>query len=232
MILSALTFHGSRSSAQPLLLALAALTATSKAKPQFYAEGEVPIDGVIRPKWRDIVLEAGPESTVRVNRINYEICALQTLREKLRTKEIWIECAKRYCDPDQDLPTDFDARREHYFDLLRQSQDAAQFIQSLRDDLRDALNAFDQGLPANKDVKLKSRSGNTRLSLRPLSPQTDPAGLEELKAELARRWPMTSLLDVLKEVDLRTEFTPLFRAAGSRQTLPPEEVSRPRQSTE
>ena len=178
------------------------------------------------PKWRDIVLEAGPESTVRVNRINYEICALQTLREKLRTKEIWIEGAKRYCDPDQDLPTDFDARREHYFDLLHQSQDAAQFIQSLRDNLRDALNAFDQGLPANKDVKLKSRSGNTRLSLRPLGPQTDPAGLEELKAELARRWPMTSLLDVLKEVDLRTEFTPLFRAAGSRQTLPPEEVSR------
>ena len=226
VILSALTFHGSSSSAQPLLLALAALTAASKAKPQFYAEGEVPIDGVIRPKWRDIVLEAGPESTVRVNRINYETCALQTLREKLRTKEIWIEGAKRYCDPDQDLPTDFDARREHYFDLLHQSQDAAQFIQSLRDDLRDALNAFDQGIPANKDVKLKSRSGNTRLSLRPLGPQTDPAGLEELKAELARRWPMTSLLDVLKEVDLRTEFTPLFRAAGSRQTLPPEEVSR------
>ena len=82
---------------------------------------------------------------------------LQTLRDKLRTKEIWIEGAKRYCDPDQDLPADFDARKEHYFDLLRQPQDAAQFVQRLRDDMRGALIVFDQGFPANKDVKLKSR---------------------------------------------------------------------------
>jgi TnpA family transposase len=259
------------------LEALAVLTAPSDRKPQFYAASEVPIDGVVRPKWRDIVLEMGPGGVSRVNRINYEICVLQTLRDKLRTKEIWIEGAKKYCDPDQDLPADFDARRAHYFDLLDQPQSAEQFVQALRDGTREALSAFDQGFPANRDVKLKARAGGVRLSLRPLSPQTDPVGLEDLnrplkkdfedhfsstssmpgpstfpqldesaqkispfghrrsngglfqrpvKAELGRRWPMTSLLDVLKEVDLRTEFTSLFRAAGSRQTLPQEEVSR------
>lgn len=226
VILGALTFQTNSSSAQPLLIALAALTKTSERKPQFYVEGEVPVEGVIRSKWRDIVLEAGPEGVVRINRINYEICVLQTLRDKLRTKEIWIEGAKCYCDPDQDLPADFDARKEHYFDLLDQPLDADQFVQSLRNDLRGALRAFDQGLPANKDVKLKPRGGQARISLRPLGPQVDPVALEDLKAELARRWPMTSLLDVLKEVDLRTEFTPLFRAASSRQALSSEEVSR------
>ena len=226
VILGALTFRTNSSSAEPLLVALAALIETSERKPQFYSEDEVPVEGVIRPKLRDIVLEAGPGGAVRINRINYEICVLQTLREKLRTKEIWIEGAKRYCDPDQDLPADFDARKEHYFDLLKQPLDTAQFVQSLRDDLRGALQAFDQGLPTNKDVKLKSRGGKTRISLRPLGPQVDPVALEDLKAELARRWPMTSLLDVLKEVDLRTGFTPLFRSASSRQALPPEEVSR------
>jgi len=225
VILRALTFQAS-TSAEPLLAALAVLTEPSDRKPQFYAEGEVPIDGVIRPKWRDIVLELSPGGVTRVNRINYEICVLQTLREKLRTKEIWIEGAKRYCDPDQDLPADFNTRREHYFELLDQPQEADQFVQALRDDMRNALITFDQSFPANKDVTLKSRGGGTRLSLRPLKPQTDPVGLEDLKAELGRRWPMTSLLDMLKEVDLRTEFTTLFRAAGSRQTLPPEEVSR------
>lgn len=75
-------------------------------------------------------------------------------------------------------------------------------------------------------MKLKPRGGQARISLRPLGPQVDPVALEDLKAELARRWPMTSLLDVLKEVDLRTEFTPLFRAASSRQALSSEEVSR------
>ncbi|MCY4129537.1 MAG: Tn3 family transposase, partial [Gammaproteobacteria bacterium] len=226
VILSALTFRTNSSSAQPLLVALTTLRETPELKPQFYAEGEVPVEGVIRPKWRDIVLEAGPGGTVRINRINYEICVLQTLRDKLRTKEIWIEGAKRYCDPDQDLPADFDTRREHYFALLEQPLEAAQFVQSLRNDLRDALSAFDQGLPTNKDVKLKSRGGKARISLRPLGPQVDPAALEDLKAELARRWPMTSLLDVLKEVDLRTEFTQLFRAASSRQALSKDEVSR------
>ncbi|WP_185962264.1 Tn3 family transposase [Palleronia caenipelagi] len=226
VILRALTFRTSSASAEPLLEALAILTEPSDRKSQFYAESEVPFDGVIRPKWRDIVLEMGPGGVSRVNRINYEICVLQTLRDKLRTKEIWIEGAKQYCDPDQDLPPDFDTRREHYCDLLDQPQSAAQFVQALRNSMKEGLIAFDQGFPANKDVTFKSRAGGTRLSLRPLSPQTDPVGLEDLKAELARRWPMTSLLDVLKEVDLRTEFTPLFRAAGSRQTLPQEEVSR------
>ena len=224
--LGALIFRTNSSNAQPLLVALATLAAPSERKPHFHTEGEVPVKGVIRPKWRAIVLEAGPAGAVRINRINYEICVLQTLRDKLRTKEIWIEGAKRYCDPDQDLPADFDAHKEHYFDLLEQPLDASQSVQSFRDDLRGALQAFDQGFPANKDVKLKSRGGKARISLHPLSPQADPAGLEELKLELARRWPMTSLLDVLKEVDLRTEFTSLFRAASSRQALPSEEVSR------
>lgn len=226
VILGALTFRASSSSAKPLLAALAALVKTSERKPQYYTKDQVPIEDVIRPKLRDIVMETGPEGTVRINRINYEICVLQTLRDKLRTKEIWIEGGKRYCDPDQDLPADFDERKAYYFDLIGQPRDADQFIRSLRDDLRCALKDFDKGFAANKDVKFKSRGGKTRISVRPLGPQIDPATLEDLKTELARRWPMTSLLDVLKEVDLRTGFTSLFRAISPRQALSPEEVSR------
>ena len=226
VILGALTFRASSSSAKPLLAALAALVKTSERKPQYYTKDQVPIEDVIRPKLRDIVMETGPEGTVRINRINYEICVLQTLRDKLRTKEIWIEGGKRYCDPDQDLPADFDERKAYYFDLIGQPTDADQFIRSLRDDLRCALKDFDKGFAANKDVKFKSRGGKTRISVRPLGPQIDPATLEDLKTELARRWPMTSLLDVLKEVDLRTGFTSLFRAISPRQALSPEEVSR------
>ena len=226
VILRALTFRASSSSAKPLLAALATLTETQERKPQYYSVDEVPVDGIIRPKLRDVVVETGPGGQARINRINYEICVLQTLRDKLRTKEVWIEGAKRYCDPDQDLPADFEARKDHYFSLVGQPVEAAQFVQSLREDLRSALRDFDQGLPANKDVHIKSRGSKTRISLHRLGPQIDPAGIEDLKAELARRWPMTSLLDVLKEVDLRTDFTSLFSAASSRQTLSPEEVSR------
>ena len=43
--------------------------------------------------------------------INYEICVLQTLREQLRCKEIWVAGANRFRNPDDDLPTDVADRR-------------------------------------------------------------------------------------------------------------------------
>ncbi|WP_419633641.1 hypothetical protein [Thiolapillus sp.] len=36
----------------------------------------IPVDGVIQPKWRDIVIEDN-QGEKRINRINYEICVLQ-----------------------------------------------------------------------------------------------------------------------------------------------------------
>ena len=43
-------------------------------------------------------------------------------------------------------------------------------------------------------------------------PQPEPENLAALKAELAARWPMTGLLDMLKETDLRVGFTDAFRS--------------------
>ncbi len=62
----------------------------------FYSLDDVPVKGVVRPKWHDIVVETAPRGCPRINRLNYEICVLQSLRERLRTKEIWIEGAHRY----------------------------------------------------------------------------------------------------------------------------------------
>jgi hypothetical protein len=56
-------------------------------------------------------IEEAPDGSERVNRINYEICVLQSLRERLRSKEVWVAGAERYRNPDEDLPTDFAQRR-------------------------------------------------------------------------------------------------------------------------
>lgn len=226
MILKTLTFRSNNQNWRPLLDAIAVLTKDSDRKPQFFSIDDVPMEGVVRPKWRDIVIETGPDGQQRINRLNYEICVLQSLRERLRTKEIWIEGARRYCDPDQDLPQDFDDRKEQYFQELGQPLKADLFAQRLKEGLSAALDEFDRSLPSNKDVTLKSRGGKTRISLKPLDAQDDPAMLGALKEEMARRWPMTSLLDVLKEVDLRIGFTKSFPTAAARQTLPGDEVSR------
>ena len=115
------------------------------------------------------------------------------------------------------MPQDFDAKIEKYFQDLGQPQSADCFVERLKSDLISALDDFDLNVPTNSDVALKSRAGKTRISLRPLEAQDDPAMLDALKEELARRWPMTSLLDVLKEVDLRIGFTRSFPTAGSRK---------------
>ena len=45
-------------------------------------------------------------------------------------------------------------------------------------------------------------------------------GLVALKGEVGRRWPMTSLLDMLKEADLRVGFTDVFRTVTDHENLP------------
>jgi TnpA family transposase len=46
-----------------------------------------------------------------------------------------------------------------------------------------------------------------------------PLHLTPLKAEILQRWPMTSLLGVLKETDLRVHFTQCFPGMGTRTML-------------
>src|SRR3546814_15175101 len=74
-------------------------------------EDGVPLDGVVPPKWRDLVVEKDDDGRLRINRINYEICVLTALRERLRCKEIWVVGADRYRNPDADLQRDFETRR-------------------------------------------------------------------------------------------------------------------------
>ena len=51
----------------------------------------------------------------RINRVTYEVAVLETLREQLRCKEIWVVGANRYRNPDEDLPADFEANRDEYY---------------------------------------------------------------------------------------------------------------------
>jgi hypothetical protein len=62
-----------------------------------------------------IVTEKDADGTEKVNLLNYEMCVLQALREKVRTKEIWVVGANRFRNPDDDLPTDFEQNRATYY---------------------------------------------------------------------------------------------------------------------
>ena len=59
-----------------------------------------------------------------MNRISYEWCVLTALREKVRCKEIWVHGAHRFRNPDEDVPHDFDVRRDEYYAALGQPREA------------------------------------------------------------------------------------------------------------
>jgi hypothetical protein len=67
---------------------------------------------------------------------------------------------------------------------------------------------------------------NGRIVVSPLVALPEPVHLVGLNGELVQRWPMTSLIDILKETDLRVGITPQFASATSHEALDPETLKR------
>ncbi len=74
-------------------------------------------------------------------------------------------------------------------------------------------------MPTNPKVKILRKKGEHRISITPLEPKPDPENLAILKLEVTRRWWGTSLLDVLKETDLRVGFTQCLRSGTERSRM-------------
>ncbi len=223
VVLRALTFRSNNDAHRPLIRALNLLKhyADSDRAPVYYAStDDVPIEGVIRAVWRDVIVKTAEDGNERINRINYEITVLQLLRDRLRCKEIWVEGAKKFGNPDRDLPQDFRAQRTTYYEALALPQDAQAFIDAQRTAMEDALAMLNAGLAdkRNKTVEIQTKDDGW-IAVTPLSPQEEPTNLARLKAEVALRWPMIRLLDILKETDLRVRFTDQFKSSASREQL-------------
>jgi len=225
-ILDVLEFHSNNAAHRPLLDALDWIKRMRADNRRFIQLDEgLPVDGVVPKKWHEVIIDHDATNGPRINRINYEICALQTLRERIRCKEVWVVGADRYRNPDEDLPGDFEDRRPDYYGLLDQPMDAGEFIARVKKDMDRTLFELNAGMPRNKKVSLRTNHKN-RICLSPLEPQPEAQGIAPIKAELAKRWPMTGLLDVLKEADLRIGFSDLFQTSGNREILDRETIQR------
>jgi TnpA family transposase len=209
-----------------MIRALELIRAYASSGLQLYpVEEAIPLEGVIRPMWRDFVVEQDPDGATRVHRLHYELGALQTLREGLRSKEIWVEGARRFGNPEEDLPADFEAARETYYAALKQPLTADAFVEGVQTQLSAALERLDATMPRNKGVKLLTKQGGW-IQVSPFAPLPEPPNLARLKVEVATRWPMTGLLDILKETALRTRFTDAFTSIATREALAPDTLQK------
>ena len=226
-LLAALSFQCNNDLHRPVMDALALLEKyrDRRGVTAFPASEYVPLDGVVSDDWRNLVLE--DEQGEAINRISYEWCVLTALREKVRCKEVWVRGAHRFRNPDEDLPQDFDVRRDEYYGVLQQPLKASVFVENLRRKMEVALTAFDANLPNHTKVKIvTTKKGKGRICLTPLEEQPVPPNILALTAALVQRWPMTNLLDILKETELRVHFSEAFRTTGTREVLRPDVLQR------
>lgn len=226
-LLDILTFQSNNELFRPVIRALILVKDYVNSPRQYYPDQEsIPVKDVVASRWQEFVVEKDDDGTEKVNRLNYEVCVLQTLREKLRVREIWVEGANRYRNPDNDLPTDFSQKRAAYYEALHQPTEADAFIEKLKEDMRKALGSLNVAMPRVKNKVKLLPNRKKAIALSPLEPQPEPRNLLSLKGEVGNRWGMTGLLDILKETALRTNFPDLFTSVASRERIPREVLQR------
>ncbi|WP_319585670.1 Tn3 family transposase [uncultured Desulfobulbus sp.] len=214
-LLNNLEFSCTNAQHQPLMQALGLVKSLLEQKNAVYPKGaEVPLTGIVPASWLPLVVEGD-----KINRIAYEICVLKALREQLRCREIWVVGSRRYRNPEEDLPQDFAERKTSYFEDMGYPLDAKTFTASLREELTGHLQALDERILINPKVKIVAKKDGHRISITPFEPQPEPINLATLKREITQRWPGTSLLDILKETDLRANFTRFLQSGTERSHM-------------
>ena len=149
-LLSVLEFRSNNTVWRPVLAALDWIRSRIEDGCRFVPLQDVPIDEVIPARWRSSVID----DDGRVNRISYELCILTQLRDRIRSKEIWVVGADRYRNPDDDLPKDFEIRRGAYYSGLNLTPDARAFTTGIRRELEHELLLLNETIPRNDKVRL------------------------------------------------------------------------------
>jgi TnpA family transposase len=219
LILENLTFR-SGNQYQPVIKALDIIARYLGSDLKYFPE-EVPIDGVVSAKWQKSVVEI-VDGEIKVSRKMYEMCVLIKALKALKCREVWVEGAKAFRNPDQDMPPEWhdkDKRKAAYA-RIQQPLESSVFVEKERNRMMESLAKFNQTLPGNSSVKIVGRrqnEGRGRFSLSKLEAQEEPENLAKIKQSIKDKYGMIELLDVLVEAERLTGFTRFFRHSGTKE---------------
>ncbi|WP_326640051.1 Tn3 family transposase [Streptosporangium sp. NBC_01755] len=186
------------------------------------ATENVPIQGVVPDGWLEAVVDADGI----IERASYELCVIVSLKDALRRREIYVAGARRWRNPEEDLPTDFEDNRDVHYENLRQPMDSSVFIATLKEAMRASMAVCGRAVSRNKagGTKVKTHRGEPRWHIPDLGKLKVPENLRALHTEVAARWGIIDLLDFLKESDFVTDFTDAFTTAATREATPREVI--------
>lgn len=196
-----------------------------ESKLRYYpADQKVPLENLVSKQLQKHITQRNKNGDLQVLRKNYECAIFKLLRSKLKHKEVWISGAYKYRNPVDDHPKDFDERREEYFSLMGMPLSAKEFVAPLKQKMAENLKVFDEGILNNKLVEITQKKGKPWIKLTPLAKVEEPQSIMLMKKAILNKWGMIDLLDILKEVDLRENFTNCFKTAGNREILEKEAI--------
>jgi TnpA family transposase len=227
-IIEALEFGSTNTVHTPMMTVLALIKryrAEHTHHTKYYALGEtVPVDGIVPAELAELMYRTDTSGRRRILRSVYECGVFQTLREKLRCKEIWVHGAYKWRNPDDDLPKDYEERRAENYATLRKPLDATRFTAELIEEMDHELSALHDALPNLDWLRIVERTKGGAILLTPLDPLPEPRNLRKLKAVIRARWGVVPLLDMLTETALRTGCLDALIPAGTRLGMPPHEL--------
>ncbi|WTD51686.1 hypothetical protein OHA77_23715 [Streptosporangium sp. NBC_01639] len=102
-------------------------------------------------------LEAVVDGDGVIERVSCELCVLVALKNALRRREIYVNGAARWRNPEEDLPADFEDNRDVHYENLRQPLDEQEFIATLKEAMRTSMADCAAAIT-------KKRSGGTKVT--------------------------------------------------------------------
>ena len=184
---------------------LRALNTTKRRK----LPDDAPID-VIPDQWRRVVMPGG-----QPDRPPYELCVLSTLRDALRSGDIYLPHSHRYTDPETFLMPR--VAWPHLRDDVCQQLDLDPTDATRRSDraqaLTDLLPRVDRLLNQHDGIRIEQGE-----LIVPMDEGEDlPESVKALAEEIGRRLPQVDLPDLLLEVDQWTGLSHHLTHAGGGQ---------------
>ncbi|CAO5676268.1 MAG: Tn3 family transposase ISNpu13 [Holosporales bacterium] len=134
---------------------------------------------------------------------SFEIIVLSKIKDLLSHKGIFVEGAYRYRDNLLDVPKDFDINKESYYKELGLLLKEKDFIEKLKENLKNALSDLNDSILENQFVKI-SNTGHIGIS--PSLPQKEPFYLEKGQQEISKKYPSLNFLQILSETNYHVDF--------------------------
>jgi TnpA family transposase len=159
--------------------------------------------GFLKPTWRKFVL--GDQLSPEQQRPAYELAVLATLRDRLRSGDVYVAPSHRYADLNSYLipPAEWEQARPELCAQLGLPPVTTDRLTERVQELSDLLGPMKSLLDAGGDVRLEA--GELVVTL-PAAEEV-PAGAKALQQEIGRRLPAVDLTDILVEVNAWLGFT-------------------------